>query len=216
LNERVASSPASGSTPTAARDQQQVERAGFGQQLARGGPLAGDHVRVVVRRDQHRVAFGLQPSRDLLALLACRVVFDDARPVAFGAPPLGRGRVLRHHHGGASAEQAARQRHGLGVVARGVAQDPAGPLRFAQARDRVVGAAELERPHALEVLALEEQPAAQPLVERARAYDGRAVRHALEARRRGFDVLVGHSHGAFTGFARRLSSTPSTASAMLR
>ena len=217
LNERVASSPASGSTPTtrqpglrrraasarareqpaaAAGHQQQVERAGLLDQLAGRRALARDHVGVVEGRDQHGIAVRLQPARDLLAVLARRVVVDHARAVALGR----RGAWRRARPSGITtvalrAQQPAGQGHRLRVVARGVGQDPAPALGVAQPRDRVVGAAELEGAHALQVLALQEQRARpQPLVERARGHDGRAVRDAFDPRG-GVDVLV-RDHGA--------------------
>ena len=72
-NDRVASSPAAGSTPitlqpgaialrgdrrarqqaaAAAGHEQEIERADFLDQLARGGALAGDDVRVIVGRNR--------------------------------------------------------------------------------------------------------------------------------------------------------------------
>ena len=58
----------------------------------------------------------------------------------------------------AGAPSCARgERHGLAVIARGIGDDAAAPLVVGQARDHVVGAANLERAARLHVLALEEQ-----------------------------------------------------------
>jgi len=56
---------------------------------------------------------------------------------------------------------------------------------------RVVGAAELERAGALQVLALEEQRGARARVGGARRDDGRAVRDAFQALRGRFDIGEG-------------------------
>ena len=95
-----------------------------------------------------------------------------------------------------------RERDRLRVVARGVGQDPPGALLRDELRDRVHRPAELEGPRALEVLALQEEPPREPLVEGARGRDRGAVRDAAEPRGRGEDVVVG-DHGPTLPEARR-------------
>ena len=67
--------------------------------------------------------------------------------------------------------------------------DPASALFVGQCVHRVVAAAELEGPHALEVLGLQEDLAAEKPVEGAGSEDGGAVGDPLDARGGGFDVL---------------------------
>ena len=58
---------------------------------------------------------------------------------------------------------------------------PAAPLRGIELRQRVVGTAELERAHTLQVFALEEQLRAAAFVGQARGHHRRLVRHAGQA-----------------------------------
>src|SRR5205085_9574864 len=55
-------------------DEERVERPGLLDQLLGGGALAGDHVGVVVRRNQGQAAFFGEPAADRLAVLAEAVV----------------------------------------------------------------------------------------------------------------------------------------------
>src|SRR5262249_56869183 len=76
----------------------------------------------------------------------------------------------------------------LRVVAGREGDNAAGALVGRQARQRVVGAAELECAGALEVLALEEQLGAGPRVDGARRDDRRGVRGAGDLARGALDV----------------------------
>ena len=98
-------------------------------------------------------------ARQRLALLAQPVVEDDLGAVAARGLELRPRRVARHDDHRRGPEQARHQRHRLRVVARGVGDHAARQRLRRQPRDGVVGAAELERPHALQVLALEEHGA---------------------------------------------------------
>ena len=66
---------------------------------------------------------------------------------------------------------------------------PARRCSGVELRQRVVGAAKLERTHALQVLALEEQLRTRALVGQARGHHRRLVRHASQAVGRGANVL---------------------------
>ena len=116
------------------------------------------------------------------------VVDHDLAAVAARRRHLRGRRVVRHHDRGRHAEQACRQRDRLRVVA-GRERDHAGlALARVEARQRVEGAAELERAHALQVLALEEDLGAELGVGGARASapacDGHGRRGARRHRRR--------------------------------
>ena len=104
-----------------------------------------------------------------------RLAGDDPRAVALGRRPLDRRRGPGHHDGDRDAEQLAGQGQGLGVVARGVRDHAGAPGGFVELEHGVDGPAELEGADLLEVLALEEDRAAAPRVERPRGHHGRAV-----------------------------------------
>jgi hypothetical protein len=74
------------------------------------------------------------------------------------------------------------------VIAGRVGDDAAPLLGRVQASERVVGAAELKGPGALEVLAFEENTAAGLLIDRAGSDDWSAMGDAVEQLGRGFDV----------------------------
>ena len=79
----------------------------------------------------------------------------DLRPVVPGGVDLRHRRVLRHEDGGRDAGLARRPGDRLAVIARAGRDDAGGALLVGQRRDRVDGAADLERARALEVLGLQ-------------------------------------------------------------
>src|SRR5579864_6332885 len=82
------------------------------------------------------------------------------------------------------------------MVPRGVREYAASSYLGREARDLVVGAAELERASALEALRLQVHACSRSLVERARREHGRAVRDALDSGRGGEHVVGGDQrHG---------------------
>ena len=184
----------------AERDEQRVQRAGVFQQFQRRRALAGDHVRVVVGRDQRHAALGGELAADLLAVFGVALVQAHLGAVTARGGQLGGRRVVRHHDGGRHAQQASRQRHRLRVVAGRERHHAGTALGGVELRQRVEGPAELEGAHALQVLALEEELRAGGLVGRAGGQHRRAVRVALQARGGGTHVVesgqVGRRHGA--------------------
>jgi hypothetical protein len=74
------------------------------------------------------------------------------------------------------------------VIARGEGDDAASGLVCRQARQRVVGAAELEGTAALLVLTLEKQVRGGAVVDETRRGHRRAMRGAGDLLRRAFDV----------------------------
>ena len=75
------------------------------------------------------------------------------------------------------------------MVARGETDHATRSLLVAEGQELVERPANLEGARTLEVLALEKDVAAAPLVERAARDHGRAVNAPLEARRRGANIL---------------------------
>ncbi len=172
-------------------DEEVVQPGHVFQQLHRGRALAGDDVGMVEGRHEHHAALRGQAPADGLAVFAEAVVGDHLGPVFARGGHLGGGCVLGHDDHRGHVEQAGRERDRLGMVAGGEGQHAALALGGVQLHQGVVGAAELEGPHALEVLALEEELGAQGLVGGARAQHGGAVGDARQAPGRGGDVVVG-------------------------
>ncbi len=103
-------------------------------------------------------------------------------------------RGARHDDGGLDAQFARRQRQALRMVTRRGGDHAAGELFGRQLRQLVVGAANLEGEHRLQILALEQNLVAEPLGKLAgglqRGFDG----HVVDARGEDLlDVLFEHS-----------------------
>ena len=81
--------------------------------------LPFDDVDIVERGHQGRAPLRGEPGADLLAALGGAVVGDDLGAGREGRVALHRGRVGRHDDGRRDAEPPGRDRHALGVVARG-------------------------------------------------------------------------------------------------
>ena len=104
-------------TAATARHEQEVERADLFDQLTGGRALAGDDVRVIVRRDERQPALVGQTRSDGLADFAVAVVEDDVAAVPFRRDPL-HGRCVRWHDDDArDAEDLPGERDGLRVIA---------------------------------------------------------------------------------------------------
>jgi len=213
-SERAQSSPASGSTPkifapghsavvaAAARaGEEHVNRARGLDQLERGRAGAGHDVEIVVGRDRREAALLAERVRADLAVLGVAVVGDDLGTVAARRLDLGGRGVERHQDGRLGVVHLGGERDRLGVVARRPGAHAARALGRAQARDRVVGAAELEGAAALQVLGFEEHRRAGARIERARGDDRGLVRDAVEPARRGADA-VKVKHGPDQAWAR--------------
>ncbi|MNF85343.1 hypothetical protein D3C84_677350 [compost metagenome] len=94
------------------------------------------------------------------------------------------------------AELLRAQRQALGVVAGGGGDYPARLLFLAELGDLVVGAADLEGEHRLQVLALEQDLVVQPFGEAARRLQGSFHRHVVDGRSEDLlDVLFEHRRG---------------------
>ena len=156
-------------------DEEGIERTDLVEQFLRRGALAGDHVGVIVRRNQGHAALFGKAAPDRLAVLAVTVVDHDIAAVAARRCDLRCRCVVRHHDRRRHAEQARRQRDRLRMVAGRERDDAGFALAPVEARQRIEGAAELEGAHALEVLALEEDLGAELVVGCARGQHRRAV-----------------------------------------
>ena len=119
-------------------------------------------------RYEREAALARQRRAQRLAILAVAVVRDHLGAVAAGGVELGGGRVGRHQDHGRRVEHARGDRDGLGVVSRRVRGHAAAARLGGQARDHVVGPAELERTPALQALGLQEHARAGACVERPR------------------------------------------------
>ena len=179
--------------PAAARDEQQVERTRLLDQLARRacpGPRSRRRGRRAGSAPDRRPCAGA-PRLPRASRAPDRSRRSERRS------PRSRARLARGAFCGItivacapSSRQASADR--LRVVARRVREHAARALLRAEPRHGVVGAAELEGAHPLQVLALQEETRPEPLVERARRRDGRAVRDPLEALCGGLNVLEAH------------------------
>jgi len=108
------------------------------------------------------------------------VVEDDLRAVSFRRGALDGGCICGHDDDAGNVEKLSGQRHGLCMIPGREGDDAAAAFVEREPRQRVVGAAELEGARALEVLALEEDPAAGALVNRVRGDNRRAMSDACE------------------------------------
>ena len=178
--------------PAAAhRHQQDIERVDVCEQLERDRALARHHLWVVERVHEHHAALGGELVDKLLAVLAVALVLHHLGAVALGGSALERRGVVGHQDHGAGAAQPSGQRHRLRVVARGHGAHAPLELIRRQRGDGVVGAAELERAHALEGLALEEYLRAQTPVQRGGGEHRSPVGDPRQALRRPLDVVDG-------------------------
>ena len=115
--------------------------------------LARDDVGVVERRDEHGAgALGeLRGRRSGVSTVGA--LEHDVGAVAAGRVQLRQRHAERHEDRGRDAELLRRERDALRVVAGGCGDDAARALLGGQPREPVVGAADLERAGALQVLA---------------------------------------------------------------
>ncbi len=145
-------------------------------------PWPAMHVRVVERVHEREVL-----RRGELHRVRVRVVEDAAFEHDLAAErgdgvDLDRRRAGRHHDHGAHAALARRERHALRMVTGRAADHALGERVRRQMRDPVVGAAQLEREHGLQVLALQQHLVAEPLRQARCTVERRFDRDVVHAR----------------------------------
>ncbi len=176
--------------PAADRDQDGPGLRALLDDLQAEGPLARHDVGVVERVDEDASGPRRDAQRLVERVLDRRAVQHHRRAVTAGRLHLRQRCPLRHHHGGGGAQQARGERHALRVVARARRHHAAGPLGSRQPGDPHIGPAYLERPGALQVLALEVDRAADLLREHPRIQQ-RGRRDHLTQQLTGGDHVVG-------------------------
>jgi hypothetical protein len=152
------------------------------QDLHRDGALARDHFRVVVGMDESEPAPAAQRPRVDVGLVVGIAAQHHGRSARLDRRDLDLGRGDRHHDGGAAAEPPGGERHALRVVAGGSGDDAALQRRRGELRHLVVGAAQLEREHRLQVLALEQDARAGARGKLRRGLERRLDRDVVDAR----------------------------------
>jgi hypothetical protein len=142
---------------TAHGDEHGIQGAGdLSQDLHADGALPGDDVGVV-ERVHHRQAALVGEGRGVRPGVGVGVaVQDDLDAGGAHGIHLELGCRGRHDDDGVAAEHGCRARDPLRVVAGGRRDDPGGAGLRAELSHRVVRAADLEREHRLEILALEQ------------------------------------------------------------
>jgi hypothetical protein len=99
----------------------------------------------------------------------------------------------RHHDDRRNSASFRRERHALRVIAGRRADHATPGDRFREVRDLVVGAAQLERKHRLQVFALEQHFVADAAREARRGIERRFHRDVIDAGLEdALDVVVGH------------------------
>jgi hypothetical protein len=99
----------------------------------------------------------------------------------------------RHHDDRATAQPLRRERHALRVIAGRRRDHPPREFVGRQPRHLVVGAAQLEREHRLQVLALEQHGVAEALRQRFGAFERRFLGDVVDPRGQdALEVLSGH------------------------
>jgi hypothetical protein len=177
------------------RHEDRVEIAArLAQDFHRDGALPGDHVGIVEGMHEGQVALAHDGHRVFVgAVVFVAVQHDLASEIAHRAH-LDAGRGLRHHDHRGNATALRSKRHALRMVARRGADDAAPGDRFREVGNLVVGAAQLEREHRLQVLALEQHGIADAAREPRRSVERRFHRHVVDAGLEdSLDVVVGHT-----------------------
>jgi hypothetical protein len=153
-----------GGQPAAAdRDRDRAHVRALLEDLQPDRALAGDHVRVVEGVDVDAAVLFPVCDRGAHGVLDAGAVQHDVGPVAAGRRDLGQRGRLRHEHRGLDAERRGGEGDALGVIARAGHHHAPGPVLLGQPGQPGEPAAGLERPGALQVLALQVHRAADLL-----------------------------------------------------
>ena len=181
---------------TTQRDDHGLDVRALLEDLQPAGALPSDDVDVVERVDQDRAGLGFE-------LLGPHEALVDRGTDELDVGAVGAGRVLLrdrsavgHEDGGLDAEQLGRERDTLGVVAGAGGDDALGALLLGELGDPQVGAADLERAGALEVLALDLDLLTGQRVEPARPFHRGDQGGARDDLPGGPDVVEGHGRNS--------------------
>ena len=151
------------------------------QDLLADRALAGNHQRVVEGMDRDGAALAAAVVAAHLGVRVAVAVQHHLGAQAAHRLDLDLRRGLRHHDHGADAELARREGDALRVVAGADGDHAARALGLGQVRDAVVGAAQLEAEDRLQVLALEQDRAAQPARQARRRVERRLPADVVDA-----------------------------------
>jgi len=119
------------------------------------GPGAGDDPFVVEWGDHGRAALRGDLAGDGVAGGRGHADCDDLGSVGSCGLDFGDDGAFRHDDGRLHPEESGGERHALGVVSGGEGHHPIPPLVWGELEEGVHGPADLERPGALQILALE-------------------------------------------------------------
>ena len=150
------------------------------QDLQADRALAGDHIGIIKGMDEAEAPLLLEPPR-----FAIGGVVGVAMEQHLG-PPGGHGPHLHvrggdgHHNHCLAPQPLGGQGHPLGVVAGAGGDHAPRKLASAEARHLVVGAAQLEAEHRLQVFPLQQHPVVQAPRQVRRRIQGRFDRHVVD------------------------------------
>ncbi len=163
------------------------------QQLHRHRALSGDDQGIVEGMDEHQAFFGGKLQGMFIGLVVAVAVQHGARAIAAHRRDLDLRGGARHDDQRLDPAFAGAQRHALRVIARRSGDHAPRAFLVGQVRNLVVGAANLEREHRLQVFTLHPYRIAQSLTEARRGFQGRLARDFIHARVEDhFQIIVGH------------------------
>ena len=178
------------------------------QDLQPDGGLPGDDVGVIERVDQHNaVLLGkfMRRNQRVVDRLADQV---NPRAIRLCGQKLGQRDIHRHEHRRRDPQLGRGPRNALRMVACAGRDHPAGPVLEAQIGDPVVGATRLERPSALQVLALEPHLFARAIRQRPRRDDRGQSHHRTQPIRRRVDLIEREQLHSYTRNPRTAIGSP--------
>src|SRR3954454_4000208 len=162
--------------------------------LQRGGAGAGDDVVMIERRDDRRSVFLRDLARDGVPRCRRDSRRHDLRAISLGGPHFHRDRALGHDDRRRDAEGVGGECDALGVVAGRERHDSAPALLRIELQQGVHRPADLERPGALQVLALQPHLHPRPFRERTAGQEGGAVDVGGDAEGGRANVVEGWCH----------------------
>jgi hypothetical protein len=162
------------------------------QQFHRDGALPGDHGRIVVGMHEAQAALDGDAFADSRSSIIAVALENDLGAVSGNGIDLDRRRGAGHHDGRFAAEFTRRERHALGVVACRHRQYAGRALGLAQSGHLVVGAAQFEGKHRLQVFALEQHAMANTSRQSSCFGQWRLDRHLVDARSQHGAQVIGH------------------------